>query len=214
MENQPKKYDESWADLRRRIQLFWLLFLAGFCGMFLIASGLDTIHSGLGDRVGEWIVIPYIAGIVGASFYVTCFPCPRCGDWFFSGDIFRNGFPFRRKCIYCGLRLWQSSDDSKDGLTVLESTKARKAAIIAGLLGLIIPIVVEGVGLIHPFIAGAWLLLIWPGSIMLMALENHSSWLDAAMFLTISILINMLLYGVVGWLICFTWTGIFRRFRT
>jgi len=83
--------------------------------------------------------------------------------------------------------------------------KPRPAAALAALLGLVVPLVVEGIFYLHPFMAGAWLLLIWPSSIMTMALF-HPSWSDVVFVLTVSTAINIVLYAGVGWFAGFVYS--------
>jgi hypothetical protein len=70
---------------------------------------------------------------------------------------------------------------------------------VAGLLGLLPPIVVMALFWLHVFhIAGMWLIYIWPTSIMLMATENMGRSLEAFGILAYSIGINVVLYVVVA----------------
>jgi hypothetical protein len=107
----PMSYDDAWRDLHKRVRLFWLLFLGWAAGAVLSEFVLDAIHPGLGDSV--WIAIPWIVAVFAAGLYWELFPCPRCGELFFWGGLFGGFNQFRRKCQYCGLRKWQSSDDQK-----------------------------------------------------------------------------------------------------
>jgi hypothetical protein len=81
----------------------------------------------------------------------------------------------------------------------------RHAAALAGLLGLLVPLVVETLLYVHPFVAGAWVLWVWPSSIELMVLHGKTSWLTPIVVLSISIGINVCLYASVGWLGGFLW---------
>jgi len=85
--------------------------------------------------------------------------------------------------------------------------KTRHAAALAGVLGLLVPLVCELVFYVHPFLAGTWLLWIWPSSIQLMVLEGKGiSWVGVIIVFTISIGINVVLYAGVGWLAGFTYS--------
>jgi hypothetical protein len=88
--------------------------------------------------------------------------------------------------------------------------KPRHAAALAVLLGLVIPATCEAVLQAHPFVASAWLLLLWPSSIQLMVLENRPPWTAVVGILAISIGINMLIYAGIGWAVAF----FYLRFRT
>jgi hypothetical protein len=81
--------------------------------------------------------------------------------------------------------------------------KIRHAAALAALLGLLVPLVVEGILFLHPFVAGAWLLLIWPSSVQLMALEGRPAWPIVVEVIAFSIGLNMLLYAGIGSLLAF-----------
>ena len=85
--------------------------------------------------------------------------------------------------------------------------KPRHAAALAAVLGLLVPLVCELVLYIHPYVAGDWLLWIWPTSLQLMVLyRNGISWVDVITVFTISIGINVVLYAGVGWLAGFAYS--------
>jgi hypothetical protein len=85
--------------------------------------------------------------------------------------------------------------------------KPRHAAALGAVLGLLMPLVCELVLYIHPYVAGAWLLWIWPSSLQLMVLEgNGISWVSVIIVFTISIAINVVLYAGVGWLAGFVYS--------
>lgn len=93
--------------------------------------------------------------------------------------------------------------------------KPRHAATVAAILGLLIPVTCEAVNYVHPYMAGEWLLWIWPSSLQLLVLGGRRDpWPDVAMVLGISIGINMILYAGIGWVIAFIYSRVLGRFRT
>jgi hypothetical protein len=102
------KYEVEWQDLRRRIRLFWIVWLGYLPGVLLIAFVLHKMSPGLSDRAVPWIAGAWMIAFVSGSFYRTAFRCPRCREWYFWGWI-QN--PFRRKCGHCGLRRWRDDEE-------------------------------------------------------------------------------------------------------
>ena len=88
--------------------------------------------------------------------------------------------------------------------------KPRHAAALAAGLGLLVLVFCDAVYYIHPFVAGAWLLWVWPSSIQLMVLENRPPWPVVVEVHAISIGINMLIYAGIGWAVAF----FYLRLRT
>lgn len=108
----PMTYDDAWQNLHKRVRLFWLISLSWLPVAVLSALALDAIHPGLGEY-SIWIAILWAVADIAARLYWELFPCPRCGELFFWGGLFGGFNSFRRKCQYCGLRKWQTSDAQK-----------------------------------------------------------------------------------------------------
>jgi hypothetical protein len=79
--------------------------------------------------------------------------------------------------------------------------KPRHAAMLAALVGLVVPLLFELAMRINPDMAGAWLLLIWPSSVVTMAQLFHSSRSSFAMILIESSAVNAIIYAGIGWLV-------------
>ena len=77
----------------------------------------------------------------------------------------------------------------------------RQFAVRAAVLGLLVPMVCEAAFYIHPYIAGAWMLWIWPSSVQLMVLEFRPPPYEVAIIITVSVALNVILYAGIGWLI-------------
>jgi len=77
----------------------------------------------------------------------------------------------------------------------------------ASILGLVIPLIVMGAFWLHILrMAGAWLLYVWPSSIMLMATENMGHSAEAFGILAMSIGINVAVYALAfSFLWCLAW---------
>ena len=88
--------------------------------------------------------------------------------------------------------------------------KFRYAVLCGAVLGVLIPLVVISLFWLHVLdSAGAWLLYIWPTSIMLMATETLGHSPQAFAIFAWSIVWNVLLYVTVftliwslGWVLC------------
>jgi hypothetical protein len=79
--------------------------------------------------------------------------------------------------------------------------KPRRAAMLAALVGLVVPLLCELAMRINPDVAGAWVLLVWPSSIVTMAQLFHSSRSSFAIILIESITINATIYAGIGWFV-------------
>ncbi len=76
------------------------------------------------------------------------------------------------------------------------------AIAIGGVTGLIVPLVMLGYHTLSGQAAGLSTVVIWPSSIMLMATEGMTPE-DAKMVLAQSVMINIVVYSVVGGIIGF-----------
>jgi hypothetical protein len=84
--------------------------------------------------------------------------------------------------------------------------KPRQIAARAAVLGLAIPLACEAAFYIHPYMAGAWMLWIWPSSIQLMVLQLGPPPYEAAIVIAVSVALNVALYAAIGWLIGFAYS--------
>jgi hypothetical protein len=85
----------------------------------------------------------------------------------------------------------------------LKVWKPRRFALCGAMLGLLVPLLVEGIFYIHPFGAGPLVFFLWPSSIQLMVLEFHPSQFEVGLIYIESIGLNILLYSAAGWLVGF-----------
>ena len=97
---------ESWQRHRSRCRWSWGL-LAGW-----IPFGMALIKTADALRLPTPIFIAcggaYIVALMGVSFSVNLFRCPRCGHRFYAWGPFGLGHnSFARKCRNCGLRKWK-----------------------------------------------------------------------------------------------------------
>jgi hypothetical protein len=84
--------------------------------------------------------------------------------------------------------------------------KPRSAAVLAALLGLFVPLILEGAYRLFD-LGPDWAdlsLLLWPSSLQLMILEFHPSRSHTMQIYAISIGINVILYAVIGWVAAIT----------
>jgi hypothetical protein len=84
--------------------------------------------------------------------------------------------------------------------------KPRRFAARAAILGLLVPLVCETAYYIHPYMAGAWMLWIWPSSIQLMVLQFDPPPYEVAIIIAESVALNVFLYGAIGWMIGFAYS--------
>ena len=82
-----------------------------------------------------------------------------------------------------------------------------RAFAIGGVTGLLVPLVMLGYHALSGQLAGLTTVVVWPSSIMLMATEGMTPE-DAKMVLAQSVVINIVVYSIVGGII-----GIFLRKR-
>ena len=79
--------------------------------------------------------------------------------------------------------------------------KSRYIVLLFTTLGLLIPLAFEAAYYLHPFVAGIWLLWIWPSALDLLPQEidtPNPTLLQVAPVWAISAAINMVLYAAIG----------------
>jgi hypothetical protein len=80
-----------------------------FGGPLLIAIITAPLRTLGWEEASELIVpaliIAWFIGFITLSIRAGGFRCPRCGETFFSGSWYYNGFA--RWCVHCGLPKWQ-----------------------------------------------------------------------------------------------------------
>jgi hypothetical protein len=91
--------------------------------------------------------------------------------------------------------------------------KLRYPVGLAALLGLLVPLIFEVTEYAHPYMAGSWLLWIWPSSMQLMVLENRPPVPVVLTVVGISVGANVLLYAGMAWAIVMANRLIARLFR-
>lgn len=112
MENEPL-YVLAWADYRRRLRWFWILFLSWFVmlGAVQIVGGLlhKDLWKGIAAPItmgGWWLLC------IAAFSRVQYFRCPRCHRYFYLNfhlQMWNRGRFFNR-CNHCLLPKWAITD--------------------------------------------------------------------------------------------------------
>ena len=77
-----------------------------------------------------------------------------------------------------------------------------RACAFGGLIGLIVPLTMLGYHTLSGQLAGLTTIVVWPSSIMLMATEGMPP-ADARIVLAQSVVINIVVYSVVGGIVGF-----------
>lgn len=76
-----------------------------FGGLVLI-WGLRCLFSGPAiEGLLALLILLWISGSIGTSYWAFQFDCPRCGERFFKRRFSRNGFA--QRCVHCGLPKWE-----------------------------------------------------------------------------------------------------------
>jgi hypothetical protein len=99
-------YSASWAEYRRRRNLYWLVWLTYIPGVLIIGLPLSWLFHSNGAAfavAGLWMV-----AFVAAANYLGFWKCPRCRKPFSRGRWYYN--PFARECVHCGLPKWAAND--------------------------------------------------------------------------------------------------------
>lgn len=97
-------YEAAWLDLKRRNRLAIGMFLGWIPFGMTVAMTAQAL--GIPERFVFPVLIAYMAGFAAAGVRAGRFPCPRCGDPFFSRAAtwywgYHNSFS--SKCLNCGL---------------------------------------------------------------------------------------------------------------
>jgi len=92
-------FERQWNEYRKRRNLFLFAFLGGLP----IVSGLGSLGSWVLHTLAPFpiLAISWIAFFVVAGIRLSCWPCPRCGDWFAATWWSHN--LFAQRCVHCGL---------------------------------------------------------------------------------------------------------------
>lgn len=93
---------DSWKDYRHRARAFWASALGLFPAFLLVSWLLNFITQA--DVLYLLVGLGLFALLFWTNFRVMNFPCPRCGQPFFHGAGYFNGFA--RKCVNCKLPKW------------------------------------------------------------------------------------------------------------
>ena len=111
------EHDPIWAELRKRERICWVLLLA-------YVPVVAIIGFSLGRLVDSSVPFLLVAGawacaLLVAGNGVLSWPCPRCGQPFFSTRWYYN--TFARRCVHCKLPKWalaspaSASDTKSEG---------------------------------------------------------------------------------------------------
>jgi len=105
-------YTAAWRDYRKRILVFWAVFLGYMPGVLVLFFGIGLPISALIGIKPDYFFYPlagsWMLAFLIASLRAGLFCCPRCGKWFFATWWYRN--PLTRKCVHCGLPKWANTD--------------------------------------------------------------------------------------------------------
>lgn len=97
-------YDSEWNDLRRRLLIFWIVFLSYVPGVLVLVLSARSLAPSLDDQAPQWIAGMWLGAFAVAGVYRSLFRCPRCRRRFFCSWWYSN--PYARKCVHCRLRRW------------------------------------------------------------------------------------------------------------
>lgn len=99
----------SWGDYRRRWGLVCFLFL----GFIPTLALLDVVlEHAFGDD--EFLVIVAVVWIIAygcAGIWLGEFPCPRCGNAFFSRKLI--WIPWSGRCLHCDWPKWKDCNEDE-----------------------------------------------------------------------------------------------------
>jgi len=101
-------YFPNWVDMRRRTVLAWVgfaafgplsLLLDFFCFLAFRLEGLP------------WVALPGVLLFFGLAIYQGLWPCPRCGNPFYSSGGMLLYWPFANNCLHCKLPEYAPNGD-------------------------------------------------------------------------------------------------------
>ena len=92
-------YVRSWADLRRREVMFWLVVLSYVPGLWLVIIIINMVRSDLPEHMLTYLSVLWLAAYVLVVRYRKNFRCPRCHHLFFRRGIDTD----EQHCMSCGL---------------------------------------------------------------------------------------------------------------
>jgi DNA-directed RNA polymerase subunit RPC12/RpoP len=102
----------TWKEYRNRERLAWAISILGIPAAALLALPVSLpLHSA--DPFGVTFALFIVAWMV-SMVRVELFRCPRCGKRFFMKWYYSN--MFARRCLHCGLPLWQEPVEVESGL--------------------------------------------------------------------------------------------------
>jgi hypothetical protein len=100
-------YDDQWRELKRRRKLTLIAFIG--CVLIAFAAFLSPKLFSTGKPALAFTIAWMVFGLVAGARYNT-FPCPRCGEWFFSTWWYHNSFA--RRCVHCKLPLYSTKEEA------------------------------------------------------------------------------------------------------
>jgi len=92
----------------------------------------------------------------------------------------------------------QSTRDNAAHVATTAGWSHPSSYVAGALVGILVPTIAEGLLYLRPFVAGTWLVWVWPSSLLLMTIRWDATFLYAALVLATSIAINVALYAVLG----------------
>lgn len=93
-----------WSEYRRRNRIA-LSFLFG--GFLFLGPVLMLLRGIVPEFLGSMLMLVWFFGSVATGYWAAGFRCPRCGEYFFQGNFYRNSFA--RRCVHCRLPKWEET---------------------------------------------------------------------------------------------------------
>jgi hypothetical protein len=95
------EYAPAWREYRRRARTFWLVCGVG---LLLVWGGKQLLAHD--HTIAAWALFaPFVVAYGISSQRRKTFACPRCGDFFFWGNVWGVNY-LRQRCAHCKLPKW------------------------------------------------------------------------------------------------------------
>lgn len=104
-------YYPNWVEMRRRTALLWLAFGVWGPVNLIVWGVVFDIVLGLSPM---WVVVPTFIVQALLRSYQMSWPCPRCGDPFFSDAVWMYTNSLADSCVHCRLTRYAPHDDGAD----------------------------------------------------------------------------------------------------
>ncbi len=98
-------YAEQWNEYRKRLLMFWSMWLGGIplvAGVGILLS--QVLPGNLVERIFPAIAGAWMLAFAAAGIRLTYWRCPRCRRFFFERGMFVN--QLGRRCLHCRLKKW------------------------------------------------------------------------------------------------------------